>query len=88
MICEKKNKIYLLKKILYKLNQTPKTWYSRINDYIISFGFQKSFSKTTLYVKKNNNNILIISFYIDDLLMTWRDVQQVEEFKQKIMQTF
>jgi len=88
MICEKTNKVYLLKKILYKLKQTSKTWYSRINNYIISFGFQKSLFKATLYVKKNNSNILIISFYIDYLLVTWSDAQQVEEFKQKIMQAF
>jgi hypothetical protein len=78
----------LLKKILYKLKQTPKIWYSRINDYIISFDFQNNLSKATLYVKKNNSNILIISFYINDLLVTWSDAQQVEEFKQKIMQAF
>jgi hypothetical protein len=70
MIQGKKDKVYLLKKALYGLKQAPRVWYSKINNYLLSFGFQKSLSEANLYVRKNNNDILIISLYIDDLLMT------------------
>jgi hypothetical protein len=45
-------------------------------------------SEATLYVKKTNNDILIISLYVDDLLVTGSNTQQVEEFTQKMMQAF
>jgi hypothetical protein len=54
----------------------------------MSFGFQKSLFEATLYVKKTNNDILIISLYVDELLVTGSNAQQVEEFKQKMIQAF
>jgi hypothetical protein len=44
--------------------------------------------EATLYVKKNNSDILIISLYINDLIVTGNNAHQVEEFKQKMMQAF
>ena len=45
-------------------------------------------SEVTLYVKKINNDVLLISLYVDDLLVTGSNTQQVEEFKQNMMQVF
>jgi hypothetical protein len=84
----KEDKVYLLKKALYRLKQAPRDWYGKIDDYLISSGFQKSLSEATLYVKKINNDVLIISLYVDDLIVTGSNIQQVEEFKQKMMQVF
>jgi hypothetical protein len=44
--------------------------------------------EATLYIKKTNNDNLIISLYVDDLLVTGSNAQQVENFKQKMMQAF
>jgi len=43
--------------------------------------FQKNLSEATLYVKRINNDVLIISLYVDDLLVTGSNTEQVEEFK-------
>jgi len=64
------DKVYLLKKVLYGLKQAPRVWYSRINDHLLSIDFVKSLSESTLYVKRKGNNFLIISLYVDDLLVT------------------
>ncbi|CAJ2636761.1 unnamed protein product [Trifolium pratense] len=45
------DKVYLLKKALYGLKQAPRAWYSKINDHLLSIGFEKSLSESTLYVK-------------------------------------
>jgi hypothetical protein len=84
----KEDKVYLLKKALYGLKQAPRAWYGRIDVYLISSGFQKILSEATLYVKKINNDVLVISLYVDDLIVTGSNIQQVEEFKQKMMQVF
>jgi hypothetical protein len=75
------DKVCLLKKALYGLKQTPRAWYSRIDEYLQNLGFAKSFSESTLYVKQNGANILIISLYIDDLLVTGNNTSFVEKFK-------
>ncbi|RDX75661.1 hypothetical protein CR513_44433, partial [Mucuna pruriens] len=82
------DKVYLLKKVLYDLKQAPRAWYSRINDHLLSIGFAKSLSKSTLYVKHKENNILIVSLYIDDLLVIRDNTRLAEEFKQEMMQVF
>jgi hypothetical protein len=50
--------------------------------------FSKALFEATLYIKKTNNDNLIISLYVDDLLVTGSNAQQVENFKQKMMQAF
>jgi len=81
-------KVYLLKKALYGLKQAPRAWYNKINDHLLSIGFAKSLSESTLYVKYKENNFLIVSLYVDDLLITGDDARLVEEFKQEKMQAF
>ena len=82
------DKVYLLKKALYGLKQVPRAWYSKINYHLLSIGFAKSLSESTLYVKYKGNNFLIVSLYVDDLLVTGDDARLVEEFKQEMMQAF
>jgi len=47
----KEDKVYLLKKVLYGLKQTLRVWYERMDNHLIQLGFNKSQSKTTLYMK-------------------------------------
>ncbi|KAH9793969.1 Integrase catalytic domain-containing protein [Citrus sinensis] len=82
------DKVYLLKKALYGLKQAPRAWYSRIDEYLRNLGFVKSLSESTLYVKHNGADILIISLYVDDLLVTGNKKCVVEEFKQEMMEIF
>jgi hypothetical protein len=61
---------------------------SRINGHLLSLGFVKSLYTTTLYVKQKDNNVLIVSLYIDVLLITRSNAQLVKKFKQEMMHVF
>jgi len=52
------NKAYKLKKTLYGLKRTQRTWYDRIDDYLLKIGFIKSPSETTFYVKMTGSKVL------------------------------
>ncbi|KAH9768805.1 hypothetical protein KPL71_011738 [Citrus sinensis] len=82
------DKVYLLKKALYGLKQAPRAWHSRIDEYLRNLGFVRSLSESTLYVKHIGADILIISLYVDDLLVTGNKKCVVEEFKQEMMEIF
>lgn len=70
MIQGKEDQLYLIQKALYGLKQVPRAWYSKINDYLLRFDFQKNLYEANLYVRRrNNSDILVISLYIDDLLV-------------------
>ena len=85
---EEKDKVYLLKKALYGLKQAPRAWYSKIDDHLLSIGFKKSLSEATLYVKHQSNEVLMISLYVDDLLVTGNNAGMIQEFKQEMMKVF
>lgn len=48
----KEDQVYKLNKALYGLKQVPRAWYTRINDYFLKSGFQRSKIEHTLYYKK------------------------------------
>jgi hypothetical protein len=83
-----KDKVYLLQKALYGLKQAPRAWYSRIDEHLLNLGFVKSLSEAILYVKLKDNDVLIVSLYVDDILVTGSNELLVEEFKQEMMNVF
>lgn len=83
-----KDKVYLLKKALYGLKQAPRAWYSRIDEYLSKLGFVKSLSESTLYINGDQANFIVISLYVDDLLVTSSNVELIQQFKDDMMQVF
>ena len=51
----------MLKKALYGLKQASKAWYSKMDGRLLSLGFEKSLSESTLYVKKLDSDLVIVS---------------------------
>ena len=85
---EEEEKVYFLNKALYGLKEAPRPWYSRIDEHLLGLGFCKSGSESTLYVKKKGAEVLIISLYVNDMLITGNNVSLIEGFKQEMMQAF
>jgi hypothetical protein len=53
------------------LKKAYRVWYSKIDEYLISVGFNRSPSEPTLYKKVNwKGKILIVCLYVDDLIFT------------------
>ena len=75
------HKVFKLKRSLYGLKQAPRAWYNIIDSYLMSNGFSKSDGEPTLYIKEPNGNILIVLFYVDDLIFTKNDKALIDEFK-------
>lgn len=81
-------KVYRLKKALYGLKQAPRSWYSRIDAHLVNLGFVKSLSEFTLYVKKVNEDILVVSLYVDDLFVTGSCMELICKFKDEMKEVF
>jgi hypothetical protein len=82
-----RDKVYKLRKALYGLKQASRVWYSRIDEYLISVGFNRSPSEPTLYTKVNQEGkILIVCLYVDDLIFTG-DLS-VDDFKNAMKTEF
>ena len=73
---------------MYGLKQAPRAWYNRIDEHLHKLGFVKSLSEATLYVKGTDANLIIVSVYVDDLLVTGSDKTLIEEFKAEMLNVF
>ena len=62
------NYVYKLKKALYGLKQAPRLWYDRLSSFLIEQSFTKGQVDKTLFIKKVNNELLIVQIYVDDII--------------------
>lgn len=63
-----KNKVYLLKKFLYGLKQSPRQWYLRFYSFIGSCGFNRSKLDHCVYFKHVDSQVSIyLLLYVDDI---------------------
>ena len=86
---EQEDKVYLLKKMLYGLKQALRVWYSQIDKCFIEQGFERNKNEPTLYIKnENKDDILVVAFYIDDLVITESNVKLIERFKDETMRRY
>lgn len=62
---------FKLNKSLYGLKQAPFLWYSTINELLLKLGYTNTVSDMCTYVKHvpNSNIPIIISLYVDDMLV-------------------
>ena len=62
------NNVFKLTKALYGLKQAPRAWYVRLSSFLLEKGFSKGKVDTTLFIKKFNNDLLIVQIYVDDII--------------------
>jgi hypothetical protein len=77
-----------LKKNLYSLKQAPKAWSDKIGRYLVTSGFQTSNVDFSLYVKKTNCGIVVIVIYVDDLIVTRDNDENIFDLKKLLKQKF
>nr|GEY81423.1 retrovirus-related Pol polyprotein from transposon TNT 1-94 [Tanacetum cinerariifolium] len=55
------NYVYKLKKALYGLKQAPCAWYDMLSLFLLSQDFSKGFVDPTLFIRRNGNDLLLMS---------------------------
>jgi len=77
--------VFKLKKKLYGLKQTPRQWYERLSNFLLSQGYEKGKTNKTLFIKKAYNEIILVQVYIDDIIFGSTNETLCEQFV-KVMQ--
>nr|GFA10949.1 retrovirus-related Pol polyprotein from transposon TNT 1-94 [Tanacetum cinerariifolium] len=62
------NHVYKLKKALYGLKQAPRAWYDMLSSFLISQDFSKGSVDPTLFIRINENDLLLVQIYVDDII--------------------
>ena len=62
------NHVLYFKKTLYSLKQAPRAWYDRLTQYLVSHGFTRGKSNQTLFIKREDDELIIAQVYVDDVI--------------------
>jgi len=60
----------------------------RIDDELLKFGTRRSSANTCIYLKGNKEDLLIITVYVDDILVASRDMKQIASFEEYLRSSF
>lgn len=62
--------------------------YSRIDNYFKDHGLLKSSSKPNIYILQSGQEILIIEFYVNDMIYTRNNSKLFQRFKSRMVDNF
>ena len=77
-----------LQKSLYGLAQSPRNWWQTIDPKLIELGFTSLKSDSCVYIYNHSETIVIITLYVDDLLVAGSNISVIEDIKRKLMDKF
>lgn len=77
-----------LEKSLYGLAQSPGNWFRTIDPVLVEIGFVPLKSDTCVYVYEQDGAKIILTLYVDDLLLTGNNEDAISKVKSQLKQRF
>ncbi len=62
------NHVFRLHKALYGLKQAPRAWYDRLSKFLLNNNFSRGNVDKTLFLKRKDENLLVVQIYVDDII--------------------
>jgi hypothetical protein len=82
------NGVLRLRKALYGLQQAPRAWNAKLDAVLNSLGFERSPLEHGVYRRNTSASTLIVGVYVDDLVITGSDEDDMNEFKEEMKRMF
>ncbi|KAK9168360.1 hypothetical protein Syun_000500 [Stephania yunnanensis] len=78
-----------LKKSLYGLKQAPRQWYKKFDSFMMGQEYTRTDADHCVYFKKfSDGKLVILSLYVDDMLIVGHDVSLIENLKKELSSSF
>jgi hypothetical protein len=78
---ESTEKVLRLRRSLYGLKQSPRTWFDRFRQAMLRRGYHQSNADHTLFYKHANDKVTILIVYVDDIVITGDDLKEIGDLK-------
>ena len=73
-----------LKKTLYGLKKPPRAWFGRFTGAVTKFGYKQSNFDHTLFLNRQNGHITCLIIYVDDMIITVDDKEEICSLKKQL----
>ncbi|MCO5600644.1 hypothetical protein L7F22_054759 [Adiantum nelumboides] len=77
-----------LLKALYGLKQSPRQWYLRFHQCMISLGYTRFQSDANVYSRHSTNVLLFLAIYVDDILILSNSQYAIDKAKGELQASF
>ena len=84
----KKGNVLRLKKAIYGLKQSPRAWYNKLSTTLNGRGFRKSELDHTLFTLNTPSGIVVLLVYVDDIIITGSDKEEIQATKDFLKSVF
>nr|GEU47957.1 hypothetical protein [Tanacetum cinerariifolium] len=75
------DKVYKVKKALYGLHQALRAWYETLSIYLLDDGFKRGQIDKTLFIKRNQGDILLVQVYDDYIIFRSTKKEMCDAFE-------
>ena len=83
-----RNVVCHLRKALYGLKQSPRAWFGRFTAAMKKYGYKQSNSDHTLFLKTRGKLVTCLIIYVDDMILTGNDGEEIMSLKEKLFEEF
>ena len=84
----KNDSVCLLKKSLYGLRQSGLQWHRKLVDKLGKLGFNALSEDPCMLISQNEDSVMIIAVYVDDLLIATNNTEWMSDVKQSLSESF
>ncbi|CAM8934202.1 unnamed protein product [Rhodiola kirilowii] len=77
-----------LKKSLYGLKQAPRQWYKKFDRFVKKAKFLRCEADHCCYIKRYKISYIIFLLYVDDMLISGANWNEINVFKKKLSKEF
>jgi hypothetical protein len=87
-VAGKEDKVYRLRKALYGLRQALYAWNAKLDATLKAMGFHQSAHAAAVYRRGSGRTVLLVGIYVDDLIITGAEEEEVKKFKAQMKDKF
>ena len=89
VVIGKEDIVCLLKKSLYGLKQSPRQWYLKFDNFMITHAFNRCNYDCCVYFKETSGGGMIyLLLYVDDMLIACHDKEEINHLKKLLRREF
>ncbi|GKE21611.1 uncharacterized mitochondrial protein-like protein, partial [Tanacetum coccineum] len=82
------NRVWKLVKSVYGLKQAPKKWNEKLTSVLLENDFVQSKNDFSLFIKNKKNVFIALLVYVDDIVVTGNDINEINDVKEFLKTKF